>query len=127
MIINDPGILREVWAAFEAYEAALRRNDSSALDAFFLHRDDTVRYGAAEMQYGIEEIRAFRAKQRPFERQLSRTVIVTYGDNAATASTLFYRIDLPGLVGRQQQTWLRIDVGWRIVAAHVSMMQATET
>lgn len=122
MILNDPNVVAEVRAAFERYEQALLANDAVTLDAMFLHRPDTVRYGAAEVQYGIAEIRAFRALQMPFARSLARLTIVTYGSEVATASTLFYREDLPGQVGRQQQTWLRTAAGWRVAAAHVSMM-----
>ncbi|KKB09637.1 oxalurate catabolism protein HpxZ [Devosia chinhatensis] len=122
MIFNDPQTIAEVEAAFFAYEAALLRNDVAALDAFFLHRADTIRYGVGEVQHGIDEIRAFRAAQRPFERTLSNTAIVTYGRDVATASTLFYRDDFPHQVGRQQQTWVRTETGWRVAAAHVSMM-----
>lgn len=122
MIFNDEAVISEVQAAFDAYEAALLRNDRDALDAFFLHREDTVRYGVAEVQYGISEIRAFRAQQRPFDRALKRTTIVSYGKDVATASTLFYRGDFPGETGRQQQTWVRTERGWCVAAAHVSMM-----
>lgn len=122
MILNDPAIVEEVRAAFDRYERALLANDAAVLDAMFVHRDDTTRYGVAETQYGIEEIRAFRAAQRPFSRTLDRLVIVTYGSDIATASTLFYREDFPDQVGRQQQTWLRTPAGWCVAAAHVSMM-----
>lgn len=122
MILNDPAIVAEVRAAFERYERALLANDADVLDAMFVHRADTVRYGVAELQYGIDEIRAFRAMQRPFTRTLDALTIVTYGNDVATASTLFYREDFPGQVGRQQQTWLRTPAGWCVAAAHVSMM-----
>jgi hypothetical protein len=125
MRLNDPSIVAEVRAAFERYEQALLANDGDVLDAMFLHRADTVRFGIAELQYGIDEIRAFRAAQRPFSRSLERLTIVTYGDDVATASTLFHREDFPDLVGRQQQTWLRTESGWRVAAAHVSMMPAS--
>jgi len=125
MIINDPETVAEVRAAFDRYEAALLANDVPALDAFFLQRADTVRYGVSEIQYGIDEIRAFRALQHPFERDLERVSIVTYGKEVATASTLFYRPDFPGQVGRQQQTWVFTEDGWKVAAAHVSMMPAT--
>ena len=124
MMINDPTIVAEVRAAFDAYERALLANDGATLDAMFLHRADTVRYGVSEVQYGIDDIRAFRAAQRPFTRTLDRLTIVTYGSDVATASTLFYRDDFPGQVGRQQQTWLRTPSGWCVAAAHVSMMPA---
>lgn len=122
MILNDPAVVAEVRDAFERYERALLANDGAVLDAMFLHRDDTVRYGVGEVQHGIDEIRAFRAMQRPFTRMLDRLTIVTYGSDVATASTLFYREDFPGQVGRQQQTWLRTTAGWCVAAAHVSMM-----
>jgi hypothetical protein len=123
MLIDDPKTLAEITAVFEAYEKALLENDAETLDAMFLHSEKAVRYGVVEVQYGIEEVRSFRAAQKPFERTLSRTVITTYGRDVAVASTLFHRRDLPGLVGRQMQTWLRTPGGWRVVAAHVSMMQ----
>ena len=122
MILNDPDIVAEVRLAFERYERALLANDAATLDSMFLHRDDTIRYGVNEVQYGIDEIRAFRAVQNPFIRMLDRLVIVTYGSDVATASTLFYREDFPAAIGRQQQTWLRTDQGWCVAAAHVSMM-----
>ena len=122
MIINDPGILAEVQDAFDRYEAALLANDGATLDAMFVAAPETVRYGVSEIQYGIDEIRAFRAIQQPFTRTLERLVITTYGDAVATASTLFHRPDFPGQVGRQMQTWIKQDGSWRVAAAHVSMM-----
>lgn len=119
---NDPIVAAEVRDAFDRYEAALLANDVETLDAFFVDRSDTVRYGVSEVQYGIDAIRAFRAVQRPFERTLEGLVIVTYGTDFATASTLFRRPDFPGQLGRQQQVWLRLPRGWCIAAAHVSMM-----
>lgn len=126
MIFNDPTTLAAVREAFDAYESALLRNDTEALDAFFCQRTDTVRYGVADLQYGIDAIRDFRASQTAFDRRLSQTVIVAYGTDFATASTLFHRDDFPGQIGRQQQTWVRMEGSWRIVAAHVSMMAAEE-
>jgi hypothetical protein len=123
VIVDDPETLAEVTAVFQAYEAALLANDMATLDAMFLHTDAVIRYGVAEVQYGIGEIRDFRAAQKPFERELARTVVTTYGKDLAIASTLFFRPDLPGQTGRQTQTWVRVQVGWRIVAAHVSMMR----
>lgn len=122
MIINDPTILAEVRDAFDRYEAALLANDGGTLDAMFVAASETVRYGVSEIQYGIDQIRAFRALQKPFTRTLERLVITTYGDAVATASTLFHRPDFPGQVGRQMQTWIKQDGSWRVAAAHVSMM-----
>lgn len=122
MVVDDAQVLAEVTAAFHVYEKALLANDTAALDAMFLHSDATVRYGVADVQYGIGEVRAFRAVQQPFERTLCRTVITTYARDTAIASTLFHRPDFPGQVGRQMQTWIRTSAGWRVAAAHVSMM-----
>ena len=122
VIVDDPETLAEVTAIFEAYEKALLANDADTLDAMFLTSDTTVRYGVAEVQYGIEEVRAFRAAQKPFDRTLSKTLITTYGSDLAIASTLFHRDDFPGETGRQMQTWIRTDDGWKVAAAHVSMM-----
>jgi hypothetical protein len=122
MVIDDPETLAEITAVFEAYEKALLEHDAETLDAMFLHSSKVVRYGVSEAQYGIDEVRRFRAAQKPFERTLSRTVITTYGRDIAIASTLFHRPDFPDQVGRQMQTWVRTPQGWRVAAAHVSMM-----
>jgi Protein of unknown function (DUF3225) len=126
MKINDPRVLAEVQAAFARYEAALVGNDVATLTSLFWDNPLTIRYGIAEILYGSDEIAAFRAA-RPsvgLARSLSRTVITTYGDDFATASTLFHRDTVPGKVGRQMQSWARLAEGWRIVAAHVSVIDA---
>jgi Protein of unknown function (DUF3225) len=119
---DDPDTLVEATAVFHRYEDALLRNDNDVLDSMFLASARTVRYGVAEVQHGIDEIRRFRATQSPFDRSLARTVITTFGRDVAIASTLFHRPDLPGQIGRQTQTWIRTALGWQIAAAHVSMM-----
>jgi hypothetical protein len=121
--INLPEVLAEVRAAFERYEDALVNNRVEVLDELFWTSPLTVRYGAAENLYGIEEIRAFR-QARPaagLARTLERTVITTYGRDCATAMTEFRRAGNPR-VGRQSQTWVRLPEGWRVVAAHVSVV-----
>lgn len=123
MIVNDPAVLAEVRAAFERYEQALADNDIAALDALFWPTDHTLRYGVGENLYGFEAITAFR-KARPGgspPRQVTRTVVTTYGRDFATANIEFQRQG-GGRTGRQSQTWLRTDDGWKIVAAHVSLM-----
>lgn len=125
MMINRLDTLAEVEAAFARYEAALEANDTAVLDELFWDSPHTIRYGGAEILYGIEEIRAFRSA-RPavnLERVVSRTVITSYGRDCATASTLFHRTSQPGRVGRQMQTWVRLPEGWRVVAAHVSLIE----
>jgi hypothetical protein len=124
MEIDLPEVMAEVREAFNAYERALVGNDVAALNAFF--RDDmrTIRYGAGEILYGYDEIKAFRAARSPVAlgRTISRTVITTYGREFAVASTLYDRPSAPGRTGRQMQTWVKFPEGWRVVAAHVSLI-----
>ncbi|HVY35118.1 MAG TPA: oxalurate catabolism protein HpxZ [Caulobacteraceae bacterium] len=125
MEVNNPAVLAEVQAAFSAYERALMANDIEALDALFWVSDHTVRYGVGECLYGQDEIVAFRkarAGGSP-QRRLTRTVITTFGADFATANTEFVR-DGATSVGRQSHAWARLPEGWRIVAAHVSLMGA---
>ena len=122
--INDPAVLAEVEAAFAAYEKALTTNDVAVLDTLFKDAPETLRYGVAENLYGYAEIAAFRAARSPVGvmREIYRTVITTYGDAMATANTLYRRESIPGKIGRQSQTWVKFPEGWRVVAAHVSMI-----
>jgi hypothetical protein len=124
MQVDLPDVLAEVTAQFERYEKALVTNDVAVLDELFRDDPRTLRYGGGENLYGYREIMAFRAA-RPsvgLMRRIERTVITTYGRDMAVASTLFYRDSAPGKVGRQMQTWVRFSEGWKIVAAHVSVI-----
>jgi hypothetical protein len=123
MKINEPNILAEVTAAFERYETALIANDVATLDALFWDDSSTIRYGVTEVLYGYDEIKAFRAGRSPVNlaRKLDRTQITTYGEEFATANTLFKR-EGGNKIGRQSQTWMRTPEGWRVVSAHVSLM-----
>jgi Protein of unknown function (DUF3225) len=125
MQIDLPEVVAEVRAAFERYEQALVSNDVATLDALF-HKDErTIRYGIGENLYGHGEVAAFRAARPAINlaRARSRTVITTYGRDFAVASTLFHRESVPTKVGRQMQTWVRLEEGWRVVAAHVSLIE----
>ena len=124
MDINIPEVLREVEGEFARYEKALVENDVEALDGFFHDHPLSIRYGGGENLHGYAEIKAFRAARSPagLARSLERTVITTYGRDLAMASTLFRRPSAPGKIGRQMQTWVRFPYGWRIVAAHVSVI-----
>ena len=126
MEINRPEVVAEVEAAFARYETALTTNDVATLGALFWRSPHTVRYGIGENLHGAEEIAAFRAARSPvgLARRLSRTVIITFGSDFATASTLFERDTVSGKIGRQMQTWARTPDGWRVVAAHVSLIDA---
>jgi len=124
MDIDLPDALAEVTAQFQRYEKALVTNDVAVLDELF-HKDArTLRYGIAENLYGYSEIASFRVARSPvgLMRKTARTIITSYDRDMAVASTLFYRDTLPGKVGRQMQTWVRFAEGWRIVAAHVSLI-----
>jgi hypothetical protein len=124
MDINRPEVLAEMTALFARYEVALVSNDTATLDVLFWPSEHTVRYGVRENLRGIEAIRAFRAGRAPegLARTLSHTVITTFGDSFATANTEFRR-EGGNKLGRQSQTWARLPgLGWRVVAAHVSLM-----
>jgi hypothetical protein len=124
MKINDPAVVAEVRAAVDAYEAALMANDVEALDGAFWASPHTVRYGVAENLYGFDEIAAFRVGRTggsPQRRQL-RVEVTALGPDVAIANVEFVRADT-GRNGRQSQTWLRTDQGWKVVSAHVSLRQ----
>jgi hypothetical protein len=124
MEVDLPDVLAEVTTQFERYEKALVSNDVAVLDALFRADSRTLRYGTGENLYGYDTIMAFRAARSPagLMRKTAKTVITTYGRDTAVASTLFYRDSAPGKVGRQMQTWVRFPEGWKIVAAHVSII-----
>ncbi|UYO45809.1 oxalurate catabolism protein HpxZ [Rhodopseudomonas palustris] len=124
MDIDLPDVVAEVGDAFARYEAALVSNDVATLNELFHDDPRTLRYGGGENLYGYDEIEAFRGARSPvgLMRTTARTIITAYGRDTAVASTLFYRDNAPGKVGRQMQTWVRFAEGWRIVAAHVSMI-----
>ena len=119
--VNRPEILAEVTAVFERYEAAFQSNDTAVLDELFWDDPRVVRFGAAEVNYGAQQVRAYRAAHPGDDlvRTLSRTTITTFGDSMATACIEFRRVR-SGVEGRQSQTWIRTDAGWRVVAAHVT-------
>ncbi len=124
MEVDLPDVLAEVTGQFARYEAALVGNDVTVLDELFRADARTLRYGIGENLYGYDAITAFRAVRSPagLMRRTEKTVITTYGRDTAVASTLFYRESTPGRVGRQMQTWVRFPEGWKIVAAHVSII-----
>ncbi len=122
MDLNLPDVHAEVIAAFARYEAALVSNDVAVLDELFWDSPHTIRYGGGEVLHGIDEIRAFRTA-RPsagLAREAFGAVVTTFGRDFATASVMFRRA--PGKLGRQMQSWVRMPEGWRVVAAHVSVI-----
>lgn len=124
LVIDDPATLAEVTALVEAYETALMSNDVEALDGAFWVSPHTVRLGVAENLWSFDEIAAFRlarAGGSPPRTRL-KTQITTFGTDFAVANVEFRRDDT-GKTGRQSQTWVRTEAGWKVVAAHVSLMQ----
>jgi hypothetical protein len=128
MEIDLPEVVAEVQAAFDRYEKALIANNVEVLDDTFRADPRTIRYGTSEILYGHDEIAAFRVARSPIglARTISRTVITSYGRDFAVASTLFHRANMPGKVGRQMQSWVKFSDGWRVVAAHVSVIDEKE-
>lgn len=124
--INIPEVVAEVNAAFQRYEVALNANDVATLDELFWNNPLTLRYGIGENLYGYAQIAAFRSGRSPagLARRIKGTVITTYGRDMATANTMFERDSAPGKIGRQSQTWMKTPQGWRVVAAHVSLIAA---
>jgi Protein of unknown function (DUF3225) len=122
--INLPHVVAEVTAVFERYETALVSNDVVILDELFWPDPRVLRFGSNENLYGIDAIRDFR-KARSTEglvRTLSNTSITTFGTDFAVANTEFYRADKTRC-GRQSQTWVKLEAGWKVVAAHVSIIE----
>lgn len=123
MTINEPKVLAEVTAAFERYDRAVNDNDVEVLTESFWNSPLTVRYGVAEQLYGFEQIGQFRVSNRlqNNRRERIRVLITTFGNDFATASCEYRRLET-GRIGRQMQTWTRTPDGWRVVAAHVSFL-----
>ena len=121
--VNLPAVRAEVEAVFDAYERALVGNDVETLDRLFWASPHTLRYGAGENLYGYDAIQQFR-QGRPahnLAREITARSITTFGDDCAVANIEFRRAGNPR-IGRQTQTWVRMADGWRVVAAHVSLM-----
>ena len=128
--VNISEVVEQVRVAFAEYDRALIENDVKVMNALFWDAPETVRYGVADIQYGGEALYKWRASARPVTppRERQHTIITTFGSDFATVSTEFTNDADTSLHGRQMQTWARVgsisDVyhGWRIVAAHVSLV-----
>ena len=125
MTINDPEVHRELSELYPQYEKALVENDVETLTKMFWASPLAMRFGAGENLYGIDEIEAFR-KARPavgLARRIVRLDIVTFGHDYGSVTLEFERETPAKTVrGRQSQVWVRLPEGWRIVAAHVSLL-----
>ena len=122
--INSPKILAEVSAAHVRYEQALSENNIDVLDELFWENSMTLRYGIGENLYGHEQISIFRRKRETsdLDREILKLIITTFGRDFATTNLEFKRLK-SNQIGRQSQTWLRTEKGWRIVSAHVSLIK----
>ena len=120
--INRPEVVAEVTEQFNRYEKALMANDVATLNAIFWNSPHVIRYGLAEQAYGHAAIAGVRAARNitDLARTLTRVVITTFGKDFATA-TCEYRRNSSGKFGRQMQTWARMEDGWHVVAAHVTL------
>jgi hypothetical protein len=127
--IDIPEVLAEMKAAFARYEDAIINNKVEVLNELFWKDDRTLRYGIAENLYGHGQIAGFRAARSPagLARTLEKTQIHTFGRDFAVANTEFTRPSLGNKCGRQSQTWVRTPEGWRIVAAHVSVIDLSKS
>lgn len=125
MTVNDPEVLAELRALYPRYEEALVSNDVDTLMAMFWSGPQVMRFGATENLYGPDELAAFR-KGRPsanLARTITRLDVVSFGRDFGSITLEFERIGAAGRIrGRQSQTWVRFSEGWRIVAAHVSLL-----
>ena len=125
MLINDPGTVRELHALYQQYETALVTNDAETLTRMFWASPHAMRFGLSENLYGIDEIKSFRQTRSAVNlaRQIRRLDIVTFGKDYGSITLEFERnVNGRTLLGRQTQLWVRLTEGWRIVAAHVSLL-----
>jgi hypothetical protein len=127
MIVNDPAVVAELKLLYPKYEEALVSNDVETLTAMFWQSPEVMRFGVTENLYGFEELEAFR-KSRPsvgLARTIKRLDIVTFGSDYGSITLEFDRVTTDGgtVRGRQSQVWVRFENGWRIVAAHVSLLR----
>ncbi len=125
MMINEPSVVNEVRGIFDRYESALVADDLTTMTELFLDSAEIVRFGINDTEHGSEDLIGWRKAQPPHRpgRSLSDVSVVTYGDTVAVVTAMFSYPDRP-LLGRQSQTWVRFDEGWRIVHAHVSEIAA---
>jgi hypothetical protein len=120
--IDDPAVLAEARTVFDRYEAALMANDTATLDALFWADPRTVRFGIAEILYGHDAIRAFRASVQAYAQRAQRRVAITAFGRDIAATHLEYERLGTGLIGRETKIMARLPEGWRVVSAHVSLL-----
>ena len=128
MTPNMPDVVAEIRNHFEAYETALIEKDVDVLDATFWNSPHTIRYAMHENGYGFDAIHAHRVARPPgpgIKEYRRRLEILTLGRDYAVVN-LEFKVRGRELIGRQSQTWARFpDLGWKVVAAHVSTVDET--
>lgn len=125
MQINDADVVAELKSLCADYETALMSNDAETLTRMFWSSPRAMRFGVTENLYGAEEISVFRKGRPPADlaRTIRRLDIVTFGRDFGSVTLEFERaVNGKTISGRQSQTWARLPEGWRIVAAHVSLL-----
>jgi 1-carboxybiuret hydrolase subunit AtzH-like protein len=125
VFINDPDALAELQSVYPQYETALVTNDVDTLTRMFWASPHAMRFGVTENLYGIDEIESFRKGRSPanLARTIRRLDVVTFGRDYGSVTLEFERtVNGNRILGRQSQVWVRLPEGWRIVAAHVSIL-----
>jgi hypothetical protein len=126
MLINDPTTVAELEQLYPLYESALVNNDVDTLTRMFWAAPQVMRFGVTENLYGIEQLNVFRQNRSAagLARTVSRLDIVAFGTDTGSITLEFERTTPDGKTvrGRQSQMWIRLPEGWRIVAAHVSLL-----
>src|SRR5438552_4082267 len=106
--------VEDVRACFLAYESALVAGNVAELNDWFIDDSRVIRFGIADEQWGAEAVRQWRRTALPVApgRALVDTDVVLWSEHVAVVTTL---IRYPGTaeIGRQSQTWIRIDGDWR--------------
>ena len=125
LTLNIPEVVSELRDIFERYEQALIDKNVDVLDATFWNSPHTIRYAMSEHGYGFDAIHRHREARPPgpgTKEKRIRLEILTFGRDFATIN-LEYKVRGQDMVGRQSQTWVRFpDLGWKVVSAHVSMI-----
>jgi len=126
MLINDAATVRELRELYPKYEIALVENDADTLMKMFWAAPEVMRFGVSENLYGIAELDTFRKGRSSvgLARTVKRLDVVAFGQDVGSITLEFERSAADGKVihGRQSQMWVRMPEGWRIVAAHVSLL-----
>jgi hypothetical protein len=117
--VNLPQVRDEVTECFLAYDQALLADDVEALNQWFFDGPEATRFGIGQELYGSAEIAAWRRNAPPLVRApLRRYDVVTLAQDVAVVTAEF---DDAGAIGRQSQTWVRSEAGWRVLSGHVSL------